>query len=436
MRVLTARVRRPSPAPQQIASGVYLVTLGRGAASSNVYLVRSGSTWTLVDAAWRGSAEAIRTAAEAVFGQGARPAAILLTHLHPDHSGSAGVLARSWQVPVYVHAEELPMAAGRYLPQYAMPLDRWLVVPIMRLLPARTRARIETAGSITDVVHPLDPQGGVPGLPDWQWVPTPGHTPGHVAYLRRRDGVLIAGDAALTVDLNSVGGVLLGRQRVAGPPRYTTWDWPAAQRSVGVLAELEPRVLAPGHGRPLTVGTAAALHALAQRPHRRRGVQGLLPRYSGSDRYRPPPRLYARLQWLGFALTWLGLSPRQVVTLEVPGRRSGVIRRTNLLLAEHDRERYLVALAGESQWVRNVRAAGGRVVLGRRRRRRAATLVEVPAKDRAPVIRAYLLRWGRRPGSAQVAREARDYFGVGADPSPAEIGSVADRYPVFRVVGG
>jgi len=187
-----------------------------------------------------------------------------------------------------------------------------------------------------------------------------------------------------------------------------------------------------------TAGTATALHALTHgRPpsHKRRGLQSLVPRYSGSDRYRPPPRWYARLQWLGFALTSLGLSPGYVVTLEVPGRRSGVIRRTNLVLLAYDGEHYLVALAGESQWLRNVRAAGGRVVLGRRRQRRAATLVEVPASERAPVIRAYMLRAGRRPGSAQVAREARDYFGV-SKPSLAEIGSVADRYPVFRVVPG
>jgi glyoxylase-like metal-dependent hydrolase (beta-lactamase superfamily II) len=231
--VLTARARTPSPTPQPVAPGVWLVTLGRGAAASNVYLVGSESGWTLVDAGWASSAAAIRTAAEAAFGPEARPAVILLTHIHPDHSGSAGVLARSWEVPVYVHADELAMAAGRYLPQYAMPLDRWLVVPIMGLLPARTRARIEAAGDITDVVQPLDRQAGVPGLPGWAWVHTPGHTPGHVAYLRRRDGVLIAGDAALSVDLNSLGGVLLGRQRVAGPPRSTTWDWQAAKRSVG-----------------------------------------------------------------------------------------------------------------------------------------------------------------------------------------------------------
>lgn len=162
--------------PQQIVPGVHLVAIGKGAASSNVYLVGSDAGWTLVDAGWANSATAIRAAAEAVFGPGARPAAILLTHIHPDHSGSAGTLARSWEVPVYVHADELPMAAGTYLPQYAMPLDRWVIVPLMRLLPARTRARIEAAGDITDVVQPLDPQGGVPGLPGWAWVPTPGHT--------------------------------------------------------------------------------------------------------------------------------------------------------------------------------------------------------------------------------------------------------------------
>jgi deazaflavin-dependent oxidoreductase (nitroreductase family) len=426
------------PAPQQIAPGVYFLTIGRGVAGSNIYFVRSASTWTLVDAAWGRNAEAIRTAAESLFGPGARPAAILLTHIHPDHSGSAGMLARSWDVPVYVHVDEVPMAAGEYLPQYAMPLDRWVIAPFMGMLPSRIRKRIEAAGSITDVVRPLDPQAGVPGLPDWDCVPTPGHTPGHVAYLRGSDGVVIAGDAVLTVDLNSVGGVLFGSQRVAGPPWYTTWDRQMAQRSVGALADLEPRVLAPGHGRPLTTGTAAALHALAQGPpraHGRRGVQGFLPRYTGSDRYRPPPRLYARLQWLGFALTSLGLSPGYVVTLEVPGRRSGVIRRTNLVLLEHDGEHYLVALAGESEWVRNVRAAGGRVVLGRRQRH-AATLVEVPAHDRAPAIRAYIFRGGRRPGSTQVAREARYYFGVSRDPTLAEIRLVAIRYPVFRVIPG
>ena len=151
------------------------------------------------------------------------------------------------------------------------------------------------------------------------------------------------------------------------------------------------------------------------------------------DKYRPPPDLYRRLnRRIGPAVTSLGLSPRDVITLEVPGRRSGVIRRTIMVRAVCDGGHYVVALAGESEWVRNVRAAGGRVVIGRRQRH-AARLVELPPQQRAPVIRAYLRRWGRRPGSKAMASEARHYFGVSADASLEEIQGVAEHYPVFRI---
>jgi hypothetical protein len=79
----------------------------------------------------------------------------------------------------------------------------------MRLLPTRTRERIEAANSITEVVCPLERQADVPGLADWAWVPTPGHT-GPRRLPACYDGVLLAGDAALTVDLNSVGGGTAG----------------------------------------------------------------------------------------------------------------------------------------------------------------------------------------------------------------------------------
>lgn len=422
--------------PHEIAPGVHLLAVGRGIAASNVYLVRCGEAWALIDAGWAGSAETIEAAAESLYGPGSRPAAVLLTHIHPDHSGSAGQLARAWGVPVYAHPVELPMAAGRYLPEYGMPLDRWVVVPLMRLLPAARREQITAAGDITDVARPLGPGGRVPGLADWEWIPAPGHTPGQVAYLRRSDGVLLTGDAVLTVDLNSVPDLLRGRHRLAGPPRYTTWNPAVARRSVAALAELRPRVLGPGHGPPMTEGTATALQVFARRAaveHRDRRLR--LPLADpGAGRYRRPPRWYSRMQWLGHALTFLGLTPRYVVTLEVPGRRSGVIRRTNLVRAEHEGEGYLVSLTGESEWVRNVRAAGGRVVLSRRGRRQPATLVELPAADRAPVIRSYVLRAGRQPDSRVVDREARTYLEVGPELDLGEIGAVADRWPVFRVV--
>ena len=151
------------------------------------------------------------------------------------------------------------------------------------------------------------------------------------------------------------------------------------------------------------------------------------------DRYRPPPALYRRLnRRIGPAVTSLGLSPRDVITLEVPGRRSGVIRRTALVRAVYSGGHYVVSLAGESQWVLNVRAAGGRAVVGRRQRH-AVMLVELPPQQRAPVIRAYLRRWGRRPGSKAMASEARHYFGVSADAPLEEIEGVAERYPVFQI---
>jgi glyoxylase-like metal-dependent hydrolase (beta-lactamase superfamily II) len=119
----------------------------------------------------------------------------------------------------------------------------------------------------------------VPGLPDWQAVPTPGHTPGHVAFFRREDRVLITGDAVLTINVNSVSGLLAGRHQVAGPPYISTWNWPAATQSVAVLAALKPALLACGHGRPITGPAAAAnLASVSDRLSRQRSPHHLRPR--------------------------------------------------------------------------------------------------------------------------------------------------------------
>jgi glyoxylase-like metal-dependent hydrolase (beta-lactamase superfamily II) len=254
----------PGPV-RQIAPGVYWA-LGRGITRTNVYLVRSDPSWVLVDTGWRGNAAAIRSQAEAVFGRDARPAGILLTHIHPDHAGSAAELARAWGVPVYVHPDELPMAGPDYPQEYVNPVDRRLSAALMRVLPSRTWERMRDESDLRGVVLGLDLHTGVPGLPEWECLPTPGHTPGHVALYRRRDGVLITGDAVLTIDVNSVAGIAFGRQRLSGPPRYFTWSWPAAMDSIAALAKLETHVLATGHGRPM-VGAAAApaLHALSRR---------------------------------------------------------------------------------------------------------------------------------------------------------------------------
>ncbi len=255
---------------REVAPGVHCKEVGKGISRSNVYFVRSGSSWVLIDAASANCGRLISKTAESLFGANTRPSSILLTHDHPDHAGSALELARMWSCPVYVHPDELPLAAIRYLStveKYANPLDRWIILPLMRLMPRRRVESMLSKASLKEVAQAFDPGTAVPGLPDWECIHTPGHTPGHVAFFRTSDRVLITGDALVTVDLNSFWGFLLwalqqNRQRVSGPPWYSTWNRRATKESVAALARLEPRVLAPGHGVPMTgKGIARELHA-------------------------------------------------------------------------------------------------------------------------------------------------------------------------------
>ena len=248
----------------EIARGVHWLPL-RGA---NVYFVRSGEAWQLIDAGFPGSAGIVADAAERLCGAAGRPQSILLTHGHPDHTGSAVALAAAWDVPILAPAAEMPFIDGTRL--YPEPLVFWL----SRILPRRAMEALVRGSDLGDAVRPFEPRAGVPGLPDWTVVPTPGHTPGHIAFFRPGDRTLIAGDAVLTLAWSSrLGGdcgwlwdLVRRKPRLSGPPTVFTCDWRDAAASVAALAELDPWVLATGHGRPLAGRQAApALRAFAAR---------------------------------------------------------------------------------------------------------------------------------------------------------------------------
>jgi len=254
--------------PREIAKDVFFLEVRRGMTRSNVYFVRSGESWVLIDSGSVGRGPVIERAAGSLFGSGSRPTAILLTHSHPDHAGSARVLATRWQCPVYVHQDELPLTSADLVAYraFADPLNRWLILPVMRLMPReRVRKMLENA-DLRDAVRSLPASGEVPGLPGWRSIHTPGHTPGHVSFFRVTDHVLLTGDAILTTSVNSMLGLLLKRRELSGPLRLTTWRWAAAKESAAVLARLEPSVLATGHGEPLAgPRTPAEVDALIER---------------------------------------------------------------------------------------------------------------------------------------------------------------------------
>jgi hypothetical protein len=82
-------------------------------------------------------------------------------------------------------------------------------------------------------------------------------------------------------------------------------------------------------------------------------------------------------------------------TLEIPRRRSGVPQRLPVIPADHAGARYLVSTRGESDWVRNLRAAGGRGVLYDDGAGRPFVATEVPVTERPPIIDAYRQKAGR-----------------------------------------
>ena len=89
----------------------------------------------------------------------------------------------------------------------------------------------------------------------------------------------------------------------------------------------------------------------------------------------------------------LGISAWGSRVLEHRGRRSGTLHHTPVNLLTLDDKEYLVAARGETEWVRNVRAADGNLTLILGRHRQARTAAEVPVEARAEILRAYLRRW-------------------------------------------
>lgn len=213
----------------------------------NLYFVSNplSREWVLIDAGLPMSAGRIFRMAHELFGDRA-PAAIVLTHGHFDHVGALHELVDRWDVPIYAHRLEMPYLTGRSAYPPPDPTVGGGMMARMSMLYPRH------GYDFGQRMRELPEDGTVPHLPDWQWVPTPGHSPGHVSLFRQSDRVLIAGDAFVTQKQESMLAVLTNAQHVHGPPMYFTPDFVSAKHSVQTLAALEPSIAATGHGLPMS----------------------------------------------------------------------------------------------------------------------------------------------------------------------------------------
>lgn len=145
-----------------------------------------------------------------------------------------------------------------------------------------------------------------------------------------------------------------------------------------------------------------------------------------TDRYLRPSTaddvVNAAVRWL----TRIGISLAGSRVLAVQGRKSGEWRTVPVNLLTIDGERYLVSPRGHTQWVRNLRAAGGgELRVGRRVEE--FTAVEIPLAERPAVVREYLRRWAWEVG--------RFFDGIDTGSSDEDLLRVAPGFPVFRLAG-
>ncbi len=179
---------------------------------------------------------------------------VLLTHAHTDHAGGAVRLASEFGGTVACHRDEAPFlrAHRTYVPRGAGAISPsgFLFAAGEVTFPVR-RGPVETTFADGDLVDtPVGPL---------RVVHTPGHTPGHMAYVLDERGWVFSGDALINViPWRMVVGLSL-------PPGVFTADYAAMLASAQAVVDLRPRGLLSGHGPAILDGTAEKLADFAAR---------------------------------------------------------------------------------------------------------------------------------------------------------------------------
>jgi glyoxylase-like metal-dependent hydrolase (beta-lactamase superfamily II) len=217
-----------------------IVHLAQGEAV-NWLLVTDDTGVMLIDAGYPGYRDEVLASLRQLGYEAGDVRAILLTHAHIDHLGSAIWFAKTHGTPVYCHADEVGHAKREHLEQVS-PLA--VALRIWRPSWAVWTTHVMRNGGLiregTPTAQPLTAEvaAQLPGHP--MAIPTPGHTGGHCSYLV--DAVLASGDALVT------GHPLLRHRGPQLLPAVFSHNQDDCIRSLAALALLETEILAPGHG--------------------------------------------------------------------------------------------------------------------------------------------------------------------------------------------
>jgi glyoxylase-like metal-dependent hydrolase (beta-lactamase superfamily II) len=157
---------------------------------------------------------------------------LALTHVHPDHQGAAKAVCEERGVPLACHADDVDAMEGRRPVQEAAARN-----PVNRLIAALWEGPPHEVGR---VLREGDDVAG------FRVVHAPGHARGEVIFFRDSDRVAICGDVIRNMSYAT------GRPGLREPPGIFTYDPAENRRSIRRLAELEPALILPGHGREVT----------------------------------------------------------------------------------------------------------------------------------------------------------------------------------------
>jgi glyoxylase-like metal-dependent hydrolase (beta-lactamase superfamily II) len=239
----------PHDRPPEVADGVYRL----GTRWINFYLVAEDADYTLVDAGYPGYWKYLSAALGALGSSPQAIQAVIVTHHHADHAGTAERVRSSGGARVLAGERDSWIVAGKY-PSHASPgfyrrcsirLSGLRFIAHSALAGGAKYRPVKTVESLRDEEATLD----LPGRP--HVLHTPGHTAGHYSVALPERGVLLSGDALATLDY------VTGRRRVGLHPLND--DHEIALASLDRFNAIEAETVLPAHGDPWTGGLQRAI---------------------------------------------------------------------------------------------------------------------------------------------------------------------------------